>query len=381
MKMILSGGGTAGHIYPALALADQLRDRGCDLLYVGTPSGPEAQLAAAAGLEFVSISAAGFDRARPLTLATSSAKLLRGLGQARSVLQQWTSVGTPCAAVCFGGYVSIPAGLAASLSGIPLIIHEQNAHMGMTNRFLARRASLIALTYPTTAGLPRVDKLRHPTADSEFIGNPVRSCILAGDAARGRAALGIAADAKVLLVFGGSRGARAINQAIVAAAETLLTLQPNLHIVHSTGPLEYDRVREDLARRLAESDLLSRYHALDYIDDMGDVLAASDLVVARAGATSIAELTALGKPSVLVPYPFATDDHQTLNAKALLALGGARLVKNDQLQLPLFADTVVELLADDALRGTMAQQAATLGKPDAAAKLADKVMAQAKPLE
>jgi len=378
--MILSGGGTAGHIYPALALADELRSREIDLVYVGTSTGPEARLADEAGLSFAAISTAGFNRAKPLSLLSSGAKALRGVSQAMGLLRREK----PSAVVCFGGYVSVPVGIAASLRKIPLIVHEQNSHMGMTNRFLARRAQFVALTYPQTAGLP--PKL---TAETVFLGNPVRESVQHSDSSKARAQLGISDSEKLLLIFGGSRGARKINQATVAALATFLSERPDWHIVHGTGQLEYDSVMQGV-QELGERhpELRTRYHALPYIENMGDVLAASDLVVSRAGATSIAELTVLGKPSMLVPYPYATDDHQRSNAAALVALGGARLIADDELLKAgvgytlgtdcsdsfLYLDTLLELTGDEELLKTMAVQSAALGKSDAAVDLAEAVV-------
>jgi len=375
--MILSGGGTAGHIYPALALASELRSRNIDLLYLGTAKGPEHKLAEDESIAFESISTAGYDRARPVTLITSSLKALRGVGQSLALLRRQK----PAAVICFGGYVSVPVGLAASLCNIPLIVHEQNSYMGMTNRFLAKRSDLLALTYPETAGLP--ERLK---AQVSCLGNPVRQSFLKTDPASARARLGIPNDAPVLLIFGGSRGARNINEAAIASAGLLLESYPDLHIIHGTGKLEHADVTEKLQQQLsARPQLAVRYHALPYIENMGDVIAASDLVVARAGATSIAELTVLGKPSVLIPYPYATDDHQTTNASALVDLGGARLITDAQIKQWLdndlsetrsvetfvFAATLVKLMGDEQLRMNMAERAKTLGKADAAKKLAD----------
>jgi len=393
--MILSGGGTAGHIYPALALADELRARDIDLCYVGTSSGPEARLAPQAGLDFMSIKTAGFDRAKPHTLVTSGIKALVGVAQALRLVRAQR----PAAVICFGGYVTVPIGLAARIEKVPLIIHEQNSYMGMTNRFLAQRADYIALTYPQTKGVPAkvADK-------ADFIGNPVRTSIHGADKVRGRVELGVPDSALVLLVFGGSRGARKINRALLSACKDLLAALPNLYIVHGTGDLEYAEVSNTLETLFAgDQEARKRYIARSYIEDMGDALAAADLVVARAGATSIAELTVLGKPSVLVPYPFATDDHQTTNAQALVDLGGARVIADSQLtgELPghapsqpgqpltvdtgnasgtesvddtIFATTLLELLSDENLRREMAVQSSALGQPDAAAHLADELI-------
>jgi len=357
-----------------------LSSRKVDLLYAGTSSGPELHLASEAGLAFAAISSAGFDRARPLSLLSSGAKALKGVFQAMGLLRREK----PSAVVCFGGYVSVPVGIAAWLRKVPLVVHEQNSHMGMTNRFLASRAQFIALTYPKTAGLP--SKLK---AEVAFLGNPVRGSVQDADSSRARALFDIPDTAKILLVFGGSRGARKINQATVAALSTFLSKRDRWHIIHGTGQAEYDSVMQDVQEVFERSpELQSRYHALPYIENMGDVLVAADLVVSRAGATSIAELTALGKPSVLVPYPYATDDHQTTNAQALLALGGARLIADSKLAVPEegytsgtdcvetspYRDTLLELTGDEQALKTMAERAATLGKRDAAAKLAEAIL-------
>ena len=377
IKVILSGGGTAGHIYPALALAEELRARGVELLYVGTSTGPEAKLACQEEIQFSTLTTAGFVRSRPLSLLSSSAKALAGVVQAVKLLKREK----PDAVVCFGGYVSVPLGFAATLRKIPLIIHEQNSHMGMTNRFLAKRAQGIALTYPETTGMPDKQQLLKRGARVEFIGNPVRESVLKADGERARKELDIPADAKLLLVFGGSRGARAINQAMCAVAADILNAIPNLYVLHGTGTLEYDSVQEELNAGLFKNqpELKQRYLTLPYIENMGDSLAAADLVVARAGATSIAELTVLGKPSILIPYPYATDDHQTTNAEALSTLGGARVIANNHLDTKskyssVFADTLLELMGNDDLLAQMAVQSATLGKAAAAQTLADELM-------
>jgi len=384
--MILSGGGTAGHIYPALALADELRSRGVELSFVGTASGPEARLASDANIDFSAISTAGFDRSKPLTLITSGVKALWGIRQALSLLKKKN----PSAVVCFGGYVSVPVGIAAAMCKIPLVVHEQNSHIGMTNRLLAASANYVALTYPETAGLPKDMK-----AVCEFVGNPVRQSIHSADGTRARAELNIPDTAQVLLVFGGSRGARKINQATVLAAQHLLMERPDLHIIHGTGNLEYDAVIKGLEKFFETCpELEPRYHVLPYIEKMGDIMKGADLVVARAGATSIAELTVLGKPSVLIPYPYATDDHQTTNAQALVNLGGARLIADKQLlegydpeaegvdytsgtngeNDSVFTSTLLELTGDAQLRAVMAAHAVELGKPDAAKRLADAIV-------
>ncbi|MFR5000763.1 MAG: UDP-N-acetylglucosamine--N-acetylmuramyl-(pentapeptide) pyrophosphoryl-undecaprenol N-acetylglucosamine transferase, partial [Slackia sp.] len=201
MKIVLSGGGTAGHINPALALADELRARGHEVCYAGTPAGVEARLVKQAGIEFVAFEAAGFDRQKPWTLITSTARIAASAGKAK----RWMRSCRPDAVVGFGGYVCIPVGLAAASSGVPLVMHEQNSVMGMANKFLGKKARAVALTY---------EEAGRDIADASKIvvtGNPVRASVLNATRAEGRALLGIPDDAVMLLVFGGSLGARHIN--------------------------------------------------------------------------------------------------------------------------------------------------------------------------
>lgn len=261
----------------------------------------------------------------------------------------------------FGGYVSIPVGLAAALRRIPLVIHEQNSVPGLANRVLSRYADAVAVTYPESAA-----HFVHPERVT-VTGNPVRGAVLDAQRVSGRQLLGIEQDALLLLVFGGSRGARHLNSALVALRERLLSI-PRLTIIHVAGKAEAESVAASLDA--AGGDGQGRWRVLEYLDDMGSALAACDLVVARAGATSIAEITALGLPSVLVPYPYATDDHQTTNAKALAACGAADVIADGELDEERFGDILVERLGDACARATMSAASRSLGRPDAAARVA-----------
>jgi UDP-N-acetylglucosamine--N-acetylmuramyl-(pentapeptide) pyrophosphoryl-undecaprenol N-acetylglucosamine transferase len=356
----MSGGGTAGHIYPALTVAEGLADAGHDVRYVGTPEGLEARLVPEAGVEFVGIAARGYDRARPHTLVTSSAAMAASTRRARSVIADFAAD----VVAGFGGYVSIPVGAAAVVKRTPLVLFEQNSVPGMANTFLSRWARSVGITYPVSAGYLRRPELAVVT------GNPVRGEVLAGDRARGRSSLGVPDDARMLLVFGGSRGARRINDATVEIAPLLLE-RHDLHIVHIAGPAEHEAVAERVASSTIDE---SRYHLFDYIHSMGSVIAAADLVISRAGATSIAELTALGVPAVLVPYPHATDDHQTLNADAVADAGGAVRISDDDVDSVTFLESVSELLDDSEARATMAGASGELGRPDATQRVMDLIV-------
>lgn len=343
-------------MYPALAVASLLAAEHDDVLFVGTPEGLEARLVPEAGVAFRGLSASGFDRARPWTLITSSVRI------AASTITAWRWLGhdRPDVVIGFGGYVSIPVGLAALLRGLPLVLHEQNSVPGLANKVLSRWARAVGVTYGESCPL-----LARPER-AEVTGNPVRDAVLAADRSAGREALGLPAGALVLLVFGGSRGARHLNSAIVSLRDRLMAL-PDLHVVHVAGAAERETVTAAL--EAAGGDAGGRWQVRDYISDMGSALAASDLVVARAGATSIAEITALGLPAVLVPYPYATDDHQTKNAATMVAHGAAELIPDSEVDGERFGNVILDLLGDAGRRATMSDASRTLGRPHAAEEL------------
>jgi UDP-N-acetylglucosamine--N-acetylmuramyl-(pentapeptide) pyrophosphoryl-undecaprenol N-acetylglucosamine transferase len=350
MRALVSGGGTAGHICPALAVAQVLAGGGQDqVAFVGAPDSLEERLAAQAGLGFIPVRVSGWDRARPLSLVTGTFSTLASLGRCLRLLRRERID----VVIGFGGYVSLPLGLAAGLSGVPLVIHEQNSVPGVANRMLGRWARRICLTYGSSAGS------FGDSARTIVTGDPVREGVLAADGARGRAAFGMGPDDVVLLVFGGSRGARHLNEAVINLYSRLRDVG-NLRVVQIAGPKEATTVRAGLARIAGE--VPAWWAVEEYVDGMGDLIAAADLVVCRSGATTLAELSAIGRAAVLIPYPYATDDHQTRNAEPFVAVGAAVAIPDAGL---------TSLLADAARRAIMAGAALTLGRPDAARAVAD----------
>ncbi|MHB1341598.1 MAG: undecaprenyldiphospho-muramoylpentapeptide beta-N-acetylglucosaminyltransferase [Coriobacteriia bacterium] len=361
MRFLLSGGGTAGHIYPALTVASLLAEGGHDeVLFVGTPDGLEARLVPEAGVAFVPVASAGFDRGSPLTLVTSGVKVLVSVVRAWRLLRRYK----PDVVAGFGGYVSLPVGLAAVITRTPLVLHEQNSVPGLANRLLSRWAGTAAVTYESSA-----KHLKYPHR-AVVTGNPIREAITRSTREAGREALGLDPDAVVVLVFGGSRGARKLNEAVVRLWPEFDSV-PALQVVHVTGRIDAASVAESMAEEMAGGS--GRYRLHEYIDDMGGAIAAADVVVARAGATSIAEITAIGRVSVLVPYPYATDDHQTLNARAVAAGGGAIVVPDAEVETDAFSSAVLGLVRDVRKRETMAAAAAALGRPDAGRRVAELV--------
>lgn len=333
-------------------MAARLVAEGHEVTFVGTPDGLEARLVPESGIAFASVRARGFDRARPLSFISSS--LLIGLSALRA--GRLIRASGADVVIGFGGYVSLPVGLGAVLRRVPLVLHEQNSVPGLANRVLSRWARAVGVTYEGSLA-----HLSHPER-GVVTGNPVRESVLAADRARGRAALGLAEGATVLLVFGGSRGARHINDTFVDLAGRLMAV-PSLQVLHVAGRIEAASVAERVTAALGRDE--PRYRVVEYIDAMGDAIAAADAIVARAGATSIAEITAIGRAAVLVPYPYATDDHQTLNARAVADAGGAVVIADDELGTARFKDAVLALVQDGPRRELMAASSASVGRRDA----------------
>lgn len=337
-------------------MAERLVAAGHDVAFVGTPNGLEARLVAEAGLPFHAVPARGFDRSNPLTLLGSSAVIAVSVLRAGALLRRLR----PDVVVGFGGYVSLPLGLAAMMRRTPLVLHEQNSVPGLANRVLSRWASAAGVTYEDS-----VRYLKRPER-AVLTGNPVRASVLAADRDRGRAALGLDPDAMVLLVFGGSRGAQHLNDTFVELAPELMRV-PALQVLHVAGRIEAASVAERVAAALGGPE--PRYRVVEYIDAMGDALAAADAVVARAGATSIAEITAIGRAALLVPYPYATDDHQTLNARTVAEAGGAEVIADAELGTERFTGALMRLVRDTDARAAMASASAALGHRDAADRM------------
>ena len=360
MRIVLSGGGTAGHINPALALAESLIEQGHEVFYAGTPQGVEARLVKEANLPFTPFEAKGFNRNHPKTIFSA----VRIIIKSTKLACAWFEEIKPDVVVAFGGYVCIPVGRAAKKMGVPLVVHEQNSVMGMANKYLAKTARAVALTYEV-AGAPVADKEKLVVT-----GNPVRSSVLTSTREEGRSMLGIPEEASMLLVFGGSLGARHLNAAISSMKKDLLAID-NLYVVHITGPKELEAVEAVLA--LTEEEK-KRYLVMGYQNRMGETMAACDMVVSRAGATSLAEISARCIPAILVPFPFATADHQTTNARSYVQAGAAWMMADDMVKTPEFKELVLTFVDDEKARLKMSEAARGFETGNAASKLADVVL-------
>lgn len=360
--IVLTGGGTAGHIYPALALAEKLIERDFNVVYAGAEGRPESRLAREAGLEFEAFEVSGFDRSRPWSGFSAISKLIAAKKKAKA----WLSEIKPAAAVGFGGYVSMPVMLSACELGIKSAIHEQNSYMGIANKKLSKDVDRVHLTYKV-AGDVVSDKSK-----IRITGNPVRSEVLRATKEEGLDYLGIEADNPfVLLVFGGSLGAKSINEAIVSLKKRLLAVGENFYVVQITGKRDYDWVAKELALSDDES---KNWKVIDYCDSMPAVLACTDVIVSRSGASSLAEISSLKIPSLLVPYPYATADHQRLNAKEYVEMGAAYEIDDSELSSIAFSELLFDLINNEKTREKMSDAASKFSSADAASALCNSII-------
>jgi UDP-N-acetylglucosamine--N-acetylmuramyl-(pentapeptide) pyrophosphoryl-undecaprenol N-acetylglucosamine transferase len=337
-----------------MAVAAELRDSGAEVSFLGTAERIEAELVPAAGYEIDFIRVRGIDRGNPLKAAAAAVEAGVAVGAARKALRRRRAD----AVMGGGGFVAGPAGLAAAVSGIPLVLTEADSHLGLANRLLARRAKRVCLAFPIAG---REDRRYLVT------GRPVPAAVLAGDRASARKRFGVPESARCLLVVGGSQGARSINECAVAAfAERE---GRDFHVIHVAGRRDYT----ELKPRLASAPHNDRYELLDYEPDLGDCLAASDLVLGRAGG-SIFEFTATGRPAILVPYPHASAGHQAANAAWMEREGAARVIADADLGPNELLASVRGLLADDRALAAMAAASRGLAMPDAARRIADEIL-------
>jgi UDP-N-acetylglucosamine--N-acetylmuramyl-(pentapeptide) pyrophosphoryl-undecaprenol N-acetylglucosamine transferase len=343
-----------------MAVAAELRASGAEVCFAGARGRPEAELVPASGYEIDLLDIRGIDRRNPLRAAVAVGKAIAGIGMARRLLRRRRAD----VVLGGGGYVAGTVGMAAALSRIPLVLTEADGHLGLANRLLASRARRVCLSFP----------IQGRTGDRYLLtGRPVPRAVLDADRGRARERFGIPAGGRCLLAMGGSQGARSIN---LAAIEAFAEGSPerDFHVLHLCGRRDY----EELAGRLAAAPHHESYTLLAYEPDLGDVLAACDLVVARAGG-SIFELAAAGRPAILVPYPHATADHQRANAAWMVDAGAAELLEDQALSAGSLARRVSELLADSPRLAAMSSASIRLAMPDAARRIADEVLTAASP--
>ena len=347
-RVLLAGGGTGGHLYPGLAVADRLREQGVDCRFVGTSRGIEARVVPQRGYPLHLIHARGL-AGKPWHKLWAVLQTAWGVLDCLGIISRQR----PQLLISTGGYVCAPVLMAARLRGLPVLMLEQNALPGKVNRKLARLARRICLSFDES-------KKFFPADRCVTTGNPVRQEILQATRSEGRKHFGIPEDRPVLLVTGASQGAASLNEAVLRALP--LWKDKGWTIMHLTGPKHLAEV-EEKSRSLVAGSMLD-YRAIGYMGEMHLALAAADLAVARAGASTLAEFNAVGLPSILVPYPFAAEKHQDYNADALVNRGAA-LKLDDSAVVELLADTVASLMEDSQRLGKMAEASLAGGRPQA----------------
>lgn len=361
MRVLLTGGGTGGHIYPALAIAQELERKwkNVEITYIGTKSGLEASIVPKADIPFLAIDIQGFRRKLSWHNVRTIEKFLRALKQSKQLIRHFR----PHVVVGTGGYVCGPVVYAANRLGVPTLIHEQNVIPGLTNKFLSRYADVVAISFEGSA------KYFHRTKSLVHCGNPRASVVAVADRVAGRLALGIKEDDRrpIVLIVGGSRGARPINEAVMEMIPRILE-QDAFYVVYVTGEVHYESVMRKLGP-VSSNRLIVK----PYIYNMPEVLAASHLVVNRAGASTIAEITALGLPSILIPSPYVTNNHQEANARWLEREGAAKVFLEKELSADALWQAIKGMMDHPSQREAMSQASSRLGQPQAVVRIVNEL--------
>lgn len=369
MRIVFAGGGTGGHIYPAVAIAKAVAAirPDAEILFIGAERGMETQLVPQEGFRLKTVNVTGLSRSNPLQAARSVWQAGQGLLRADKIIRTFR----PDVAVGTGGYVSGPALLAAARLGVPTMIHEQNAFPGLTTRMLSRFARLVAVSHEEA-------RARLPHARQIIVtGMPIRSEFYRVDRMQARAKLGIAADAIVVLSVGGSGGALRLNEAVVESMPATLQNE-RLLFMQVTGERYFEHVTK-LKESAALPDLVrNRWQVIRFLYDMPAALAAADLVISRAGASTMEEITAVGVPAILIPSPNVTDNHQEHNANSLARKGGAVILRDELLTATTLNSSIEALLLDKPRLLEMAKASKLASHPQATAELCQLVMRLAK---
>lgn len=355
LKVLLSGGGTGGHIFPAIAIADEIRKRfpDAEFLFIGANGKMEMEKVPQAGYKIEGIDIAGINRGNMLSNLGLPFKILKSLSKSKKIIKNFA----PDFAVGTGGFASGPALYEASKLGIPIFIQEQNAYAGVTNKILSKKAKAVFTAYPKVEGFPS-EKIK-------FLGNPIRSTIISGmqDTIQAKEKMGLDKGKLTILSVGGSLGSRTLNNGWKENLESLK--EKGYQLIWQTGKLDYNELSSGL--QLPESIQLK-----EFIKDMETAYSAADIIVSRAGAIAISELAVAQKPVLLVPFPFAAEDHQTKNAMNLVEKNAARMVKDSEMQ-EKFWKTLSEICENEKVRKEMSDNLKYFAKPNATKEIVDEI--------
>jgi UDP-N-acetylglucosamine--N-acetylmuramyl-(pentapeptide) pyrophosphoryl-undecaprenol N-acetylglucosamine transferase len=363
-RFIFAGGGTGGHLFPAIAIADELKKRipGAEILFVGTKDKIEATVVPKSGYGFAPIWISGFHRKKIISNILLPLKVIVSVMQSLSIIRKYS----PDVVIGTGGYVAGPVVYAGTLLGKPTIIQDQNSIPGITTRLLGGRVNEVHLTFETAR------KYLRRTDNIVMSGNPTRGKLETNDITEAAKYFGFdpAETKKTLLVFGGSLGAKSMNTGMLAVVGELM--QNNIRVIWQTGKNDVEWIRKETSGYSSKIVCVR-----EFIDRMDYAYALSTLVLCRAGATTIAELTRLGKPAIMIPYPHAAANHQVENAAALVECGAAQIILDHEIKEKLLRN-LMQLIGDDSALAAMGKQSKTLGKPQAAAEIVDHIIALSK---
>lgn len=352
--MIITGGGTGGHIYPAIAIANKIKkeNTNAQILFVGTEKGLESELVPKNGYDIKKITVSGFNRKKLLSNFKTIQKVMKGFKESNKIINEFK----PDIVIGTGGYVCGPVVLAASLKGIKTFIHEQNAYPGVTNKILSKFVNKIFISFEESR---KYFKTKEKTV---ITGNPLRQDFLDQNAKQARKKLSLSKDDFAIICFGGSRGAEKINETMIKVIEVLNKID-NIKLFFITGKVHYDSIMNKMkSRNIKLSDNIK---VLDYVHNMSDYMCACDLVISRAGALTIAEINASGKPSILIPSPYVTGNHQYHNAKVVADHGGAYIVEEKDLNEEKIISIIFKLKNCEEIRFEMAQSSKKLSSSKA----------------
>lgn len=355
----MSGGGTGGHIFPAVAIADEIKKHypNAEILFIGANGKMEMEKVPQSGYKIEGLDIAGFNRSNLLANLKLPFKLLSSLRKAKKIIKEFQ----PDLAIGTGGFASGPALYTAASLGVPIFIQEQNAHAGVTNKILSRKAKAIFTAYPNVAGFPQ-EKIR-------FLGNPIRQNIVNNliDTKEAKRQLGLDESQLTILSVGGSLGSKTLNDAWENNLDNII--KNEYQLIWQTG-------KNNLPKgNTGELGMGGRGLVSEFISDMPLAYSAADIIVSRAGAIAISELAVVGKSVLLVPFPFAAEDHQTKNALTLVEKNAARMVKDSEMQ-DLFLPTLMELCENETLRQEMSQNIKFFAKPNATEAIVKEILEQ-----
>lgn len=359
-RILLTGGGTGGHIYPALAIARAVKRRypEVEIGYIGTENGLEADIVRKESyIQFYTVEIQGFKRSLSWENVNTIKKFIRAVKNSKEFIQQFQ----PDVVIGTGGYVSGPAVYAAHQLKVPTMIHEQNVVLGLTTRFLSRYVDAVAISLEESK-----KDLTH-SRKVVFTGNPRATEVVQANPQSGRESLGIEENTPVVLFVGGSRGAKAINEAVLQMIPKMNELS-HVRFVYVTGETHYESIRDQI-----DLNLVPNLDIKPFIYNMPDVLAATNLLVGRAGASTIAEITALGLPSILIPSPYVTNNHQEANARVLETAGASRVLLESECNADNLWYLVEHLMTNEAERQIMSEAARKLGTPQSAEVIVDEL--------